>query len=289
MSEPKQPRTVDVRPLDDHRFRLGEGGRWDGHDFWQVDLLDGDLWRSAGGAAELQRELDLAEPLGAMAPVAGGGMIVIAGTGVAIVDQAAMLDWIGRPADGKQPPRRVNDAGVAGGRMFFGTMDFPGSVGNGKLWRVDPDRSITELLDGLGCPNGPACTADGRTLYLADSAVGSIFRYRVAEDGSLDGGTLFVTVGAELGVPDGMTVDDDGRLWVALWGGSAVACFDPDGNLADLISVPAKQPTSVTIAAGRMLVTSAFNELVQPGGLDGATLVLPTSATAPAAAAFGAG
>lgn len=287
MSEPRTPRTVDLQPLDQHRFRLGEGGRWDGTDFWQVDLLDGDLWRSAGGTAELSQVLDLDEPLGAMAPVAGGGMIVIAGTGVALVDQAANLVWIGRPAGGHQPPRRVNDAAVAGGRLFFGTMDFPGTVGSGQLWRVDADRAVTELLDGLGCPNGPACTADGRTLYLADSAVGTIRRYRVSDEGALEGGDVFVSIPDALGVPDGMTVDDEDHLWVALWGGSAIARFDSGGNWADLISMPAKQPTSVTIADGRMLVTSAFNELAEPGELDGATLVLSTEVTAPVTSTFG--
>lgn len=284
----RQPRTVAAQPLDDHRFRLGEGGRWDGTDFWQVNLLDGELWRSTGGTGELHQVLDIDVPLGAMAPVLSGGKIVIAGTGVAMLDDAGRLEWIGRPADGAQPPRRVNDAGVAGGRIFFGTMDFAGSVGNGNLWRVDPDRSVTELLEGLGCPNGPACTPDGRTLYLADSTAREIRRYRIGDDGALHDETLFVTVPDGLGLPDGMIVDDQANLWVALWGGSAVARIDPDGGWADLIALPVVQPTSVTIVRGRMLVTSAYNDLADPGELDGATLVLATDVSAPVTASFGA-
>jgi sugar lactone lactonase YvrE len=284
-----QARSVDVQPLDSHRFRLGEGGRWDGTDFWQVDLLDGDLWRSAGGTAELHRVLDLDLPLGAMAPTTGGGHVVIAGTGFAAVGDAGTLDWFDRPVDGRQPPRRVNDAAVSGGRMFFGTMDFPGEIGNGDLWRADPDRTVTHLLGGLGCPNGPAVSPDGRTLYLADSSAFVIRRYPLAVDGSLGAGTDFVTLDEDFGKPDGMTVDDDGHLWVAIWGGAAVARFDPEGGWADLISVPVRQPTSVTILPGRMLVTSAFNGLTDPGELDGATLVLPCDVSAPVTAAFGAG
>lgn len=284
-----EPRTVEVEPLDAHRFRLGEGGRWDGTDFWQVDLLDGGLWRSTGGTGELHPVVELDMPLGAMAPTVDGRQIVIAGTGVALIDEAGHLDWIDRPVQGRQPERRVNDAAVAGGRMYFGTMDFPGVVGNGDLWRVDPDRTVTHLLDGLGCPNGPAATADGRTLYLADSTVGSIRRYAVADDGSLDSGTDFVTVDPELGKPDGMTVDADGHLWAALWGGSAVARFDPDGNFSDLISLPVRQPTSVTIFRGLMHITSAFEGLdADRGELDGATLVLPCEVSAPVTASFGA-
>jgi sugar lactone lactonase YvrE len=283
----RSPRTVDVMPLDSRRFRLGEGGRWDGTDFWQVDLLDGNLWRSAGGTEILQQVLDLDVPVGAMAHVAGGGHLVIAGTGAALVGDAGTLDWIGRPVDGLQPPRRVNDAAVSGGRLFFGTMDFPGSMGNGQLWRVDPDRTVTALLDGLGCPNGPACSPDGSTLYLADSTAGEIRRHRIADDGSLVDGALFVTIPPDVGVPDGMTVDADGHLWVALWNGAAVARFDPAGDWADLIGLPVHRPTSVTIADGRMLITSAHNDLAEPGELDGATLVLATDAAAPVAAVFG--
>lgn len=280
-------RTVDVQPLDPHRFRLGEGGRWDGTDFWQVDLLDGDLWRSPGGTGELQQVLDLDVPLGAMAPTAAGELIVIAGDGVAAVGADGSLDFFGRPVEGREPPRRVNDAAVSAGRMYFGTMDFPGEIGNGELWRVDPDGTISHLLDGLGCPNGPAVSPDGQTLYLADSSAFLIRRYPLHDDGTLGDGTDFVTFEEDFGKPDGMTVDDDGHLWVAVWGGASVVRFNPDGGWADRISVPVRQPTSVTILPGRMLVTSASDGLAEPGELDGATLALPCEVTAAPAGVFG--
>lgn len=282
-------RTVELQSLDSHRFRLGEGGRWDGTDFWQVDLLDGNLWRSTGGTGELQQMLDLEMPLGAVAPTMDGGQVVIAGTGFAAVGVDGELDFFDRPVEGWKPQRRVNDAAVGGGRMFFGTMDFAGTIGNGDLWRADPDRSVTHLLDGLGCPNGPAISADGKTLFLADSATGIIRRYSVADDGSLDAGTVFATIEPDLGVPDGMTIDDQDHLWVALWGGASVACFDPAGAWADYLALPVRQPTSITIFRGQMLITSAFNGLTDPGALDGATLVLPCDVSAAVTASFGPG
>lgn len=277
----------DVIELDGNRFRLGEGGRWDGTDFWQVNLLDGELWRSPGGTGPLERVLALDVPLGAVAPTRSGGRIVIAGPGVASVRPDGTVDWYGKPVAEDSPPRRVNDAAVSGGRMYFGTMDFPGTVGNGALWRFDPDRSITRLLSGLGTPNGPACTADGRTLYLADSSVGTVTRYPVSGDGSLGPGTPFAQIDPADGVPDGMTVDDADHLWVALWGGSAIVRFDPAGTKVATYRLPARQPTSVTIAGDRMLVTSAWEGLADRNAWDGATMILPSPVGAPITAAFG--
>ncbi|KPC71623.1 gluconolaconase, partial [Streptomyces sp. NRRL F-6602] len=104
----------------------------------------------------------------------------------------------------------------------FGTMPYGPERGAGRLHRVGHDGSVTTVLDGLTIPNGPAFTADGTLMYLADSAEGRIDRFRVdPEDGRLLDRTAFAAFAPGAGSPDGMTVDDDGQLWVAVWGAGA--------------------------------------------------------------------
>ncbi len=91
------------------------------------------------------------------------------------------------------------------------------------------------------------------------------------------------------GAPDGMTVDDDGRLWVAFWDDWAVRCYDPDGSLYRAVSVPAPRPTSVCLSAGadrRLLVTTARHGLDAALPASGAILSCSIDAAAPPAHAY---
>ncbi|MFG1708120.1 SMP-30/gluconolactonase/LRE family protein [Nonomuraea sp. M3C6] len=114
--------------------------------------------------------------------------------------------------------------------------------------------------------NGPAFTADGTTMYLADSAEGRIDRHAVdPRTGELGEPSVFATIPD--GSPDGMTVDEEDHLWVAVWGGSAVHRYAPDGRLDRVVPLPTPQPASVCLAGGRLLVTTAAYGLdrVTPG------------------------
>lgn len=270
------------------RLDLGEGGRWDGSAFWQVDLLAGRLFRGARPWGELDLVLDAGLPLGCLVP-AERNYLVLAGRGVAALENPATtapsLRMLCEPA-----PRghRINDGAVCGGRLYFGTMDDAGTVGNGALWRMDPDGTVTDLLDGLGCPNGPAFDPDGTTLYLADSARSVIYRHDLRPDGSLGAAEIFADCPIGRGVPDGMSVDGDGTLWVAIWDGAAVRRFRPDGTESGEIPLPVRRPTSVTLVPGAVLVTSARKGLAHPSRLDGATLVLPQPVGPPAVRRFAA-
>ncbi len=265
-------------PVGDTRHELGEGARATASGFVHVDLLAGVLYSYEDGAGEgrLDRTLALPVPLGAVAPRVDGGWIAAAGTGIAFVDDAGTeIEWLGRPLEDAAVPLRMND-GVADphGRFWAGGMAYGDHPGTGLLVRVDRDGTVSTVLTGLTIPNGPAFSADGSVMYLADSARGLVAAYPVDDDGTLGPPTTFAEV--DDASPDGMTVDAEGCLWVALWGGHRLHRYAPSGALDAVVPVPAAQPTSVALAAqgpGRVLVTTAAIGLAEPGPLDGATLV----------------
>lgn len=265
------------------RLELGEGARAMGDGFVFVDLLEGRLVQlGPSGAPKEVAQLDV--PLGAVAPLQGGGWVAAAGTGFALLrDGFALLrdnvgdgvTWLHRPEDGAATPMRMND-GVADphGRFWAGSMAYDGTPGAGSLYRLDPDLTLTRVLGGLTIPNGPAFNATGNVMYLADSAVGEIYRYRVdVARGEVGPRSDFARV--DDASPDGMTVDAEGFLWCALWGGHRLHRYAPDGELERSVPVPASQPTSVALSSttpGSILVTTATYGLESPVAEDGRVL-----------------
>jgi len=276
-------------PLGDERLVLGEGGRWVGGRLVLVDIIPGRLLEVSDGRLRELARLDV--PLGAVAPLAGDGerWMAAAGHGFAVLEPAAgRLSWLARPEEGRPGAMRMND-GVAGpgGRFYAGSMDEEGAEGAGRLYRLDPDGTVTVVLEDLTIPNGPAFSDDGRAAYLADTAKRVIWRFDVdPRSGELGPRRELVRLQESDGDPDGMLVDHAGRLWVALWGGGRIARFAPDGTREQTIDLPCRQPTSVClepVAPGRLWVTSATDGLERPGPSDGAVLSLAVDATARAA------
>jgi sugar lactone lactonase YvrE len=172
-------------------------------------------------------------------------------------------------------PWRMNDA-VAdpAGRFWAGSMACDQSPAHGALYRLDPDGSVRTMLRDLTIANGPAFTVDGRTMFLSDTPLGHVDRFDVdPATGELSGRRPHLRIPAEDGAPDGLTVDAEGYLWVALFGGGAVQRYRPDGALDRRIELPARQPTSVCLAGTTLIVTSGRGGLDDPGADDGAVLV----------------
>lgn len=158
------------------------------------------------------------------------------------------------------PDNRMNDAKAdRWGRIWAGTMPLGCDRPSGSLYRLDADRTVTVADTGYTVANGPAISPDGRWLYHTDTVLGLVYRFALDEQGIRDR-EVFIRFQPDWGSPDGMTVDADGHLWIAHWGGARVSRFTPDGVLDRAISLPASQITNVCFAGerlDRMFVTSA--------------------------------
>jgi xylono-1,5-lactonase len=166
---------------------------------------------------------------------------------------------IGNP-DAARPNNRLNDAKAdAQGRIWAGSMDDEEVDASGSLFRLEPNLKWQTMDSGYRITNGPAFNADCSLMYHTDSPLQRIYVFDV-KDGVISNKRVFLQLKAGQGYPDGMTVDADGCVWVAHWGGSRVDRFRPDGSFDRSIAMPASQITSCVFAGpnlDRMFVTSA--------------------------------
>ncbi|WP_405748590.1 SMP-30/gluconolactonase/LRE family protein [Streptomyces sp. NBC_01411] len=273
------------------RLGLGEGIRAVDGGIVLVDILTGRLLAGpTDRSAPLTQLARLPVPLGAVAPVHArpGTWIAAAGTGICLITAHGRTEWLARPEDGAATAMRMNDATADPyGRFWAGSMACDAEDGAGSLYRVDHDGTAIRVLDGLTVPNGPAFSADGTVMYLADSAKGIIRRYPVDPDTGLPGTPDTFAV-FDRGSPDGMTVDAEGALWTAVWGTGTVHRYRADGTLDRQIRIPATQPAGLCLDGDSLYVTSARHGLAAPGPLDGAVFAtragvrgLPTCAYHP--------
>lgn len=244
------------------RDQVGEGPLWvasEGALYW-VDILDRRLNRLTLDD-NLASSWDMPEPIGWIIERMGApGFIAGFQSGFALLElDPVRIRHIASP-EPDRPSNRLNDAKADNeGAIWAGTMPTDGNGAEGALYRLDPSGAISCVDTGYRIPNGPAISLDGRWLYHADSALGTVYRYALA-DGKLTKREVFLRFDADWGLPDGMTVDAEGGLWIAHWGGGCVSRFTPDGVRDRSIALPASQITSCTFAGAdldRMFVTSA--------------------------------
>jgi sugar lactone lactonase YvrE len=160
------------------------------------------------------------------------------------------------------PAIRMNDGGCdPQGRFYCGTMAYKETPGAGTIYRLDLDLTVHPVLTGVTISNGLQWTADGQHAYYNDTPTARVDRFTFyATTGTFDERHTFVTLDGRHGMPDGMAMDVEGGVWIALWGGGAVHRYDPSGALSEVIDVPAHQVTACTF-----------------GGPDGSTLFITTS------------
>ena len=250
----------------DSRARLAEGPRWDAESgvlLW-VDIEGGEVHRG-------EEVLRFDERVGAVAPVGGGGLLVATASRL-VLDGVTVAEF--PHAD----DLRAND-GVCDdrGRLWIGTMALDERDGDAALYRFDG--KLVRILDGVGMSNGIGWSPDRTRMYYVDSLTRrvDVFDY----DGEIANRRPFVAIDRDDGVPDGLAVDDEGGVWVALWGGSCVRRYDPDGALDGQLAIPAENVTACCFggADGRSL-------FVTTGAPDGRVYVVDVAVSGPPAQPF---
>lgn len=228
-------------PCTDH----GEGPFWDaGRDRLLVlDMLAGAVVELPPSGSPLRHELG-----GVVATIRarrGDGYVVATERGFRLLDAGFAPDGpeIVAFAD---PGVRMNDGGCdPQGRFYCGSMAYDETPGAGAVYRLDPDRSVRLVRSGVTISNGLEWHADGRHAYYADTPTGRVDLLDFdAESGTFTGGRPFAEIAPHPGLPDGLALDEEGGVWVALWGGGAVHRYDPAGRLTERVELPVRQVTA---------------------------------------------
>ncbi|MFJ9179921.1 SMP-30/gluconolactonase/LRE family protein [Streptomyces sp. NPDC102360] len=267
---------------------LGEGPTWDpatGRVIW-VDILNSRVHTYEPGGGH-RTVLATEQHVGAAKPRAGGGLVVNLRDGVGSYGTGGTFTWLHREP---VPGRRGNDAAVApDGALWAGSMPYDETPGGGNLIRVAPDGAVTEVLDDVTISNGTGWSPDGTRMYYVDTPTGRIDVFDVDGEQVRNRREL-ATVEDGAGSPDGLTVDADGCVWVALWDGGAIRRYTPSGTLDRAVRLPVSRPTACAFGGPDLTdlyVTSARVGLDRPEPLAGSLLVLPGIGQGVAQAAFG--
>ena len=271
-------RTFVADPVSDVTVTHGEGPRWDAarDELVYVDIEAGGVHRAKlrEGYLEEIAAFTADRPVGAANPVAGqpGAWLLAAGTGFARADEqpdgSVAIRYAPGPDAGREREVRMNEAVCDPvGRLAAGTMAWDETPGAGRVLVLDLDGSVRELIPSATIANGTAWSADGTTMYWSDSGAGTVtaFAYDVAR-ASVGGARVIVERRRDEGVADGIAIDDEGCLWLALYGGRAVHRVSPHGEHLASVDIPVDHVTAVAFAGTTLLVTTSRR------GLDPSTL-----------------
>lgn len=236
----------------------GEGPSWDrvGQRLLVVDMLAGAVVDLA--SFERPRRYDVGSPVAAVIRRrASGGFVVATEHGFSLFDEEFSLDRR-LPDVLTDPGIRLNEGGCDPfGRFFCGSMAYDATPGAAAIYRLEPDGTTSVALTGATISNGLQWSADGSLAYYVDTDTRrvDVFDYD-GTDGSFHDRRPLVAIGDDVaGSPDGMTIDADGGLWVAFWGGGAVRRYDQTGALTAVLDVPGVTNTSAAAFGGHDLDT----------------------------------
>lgn len=247
--------------LFDANANLGESPAWDEKTqtlYW-VDILAKRVHAWKDGRDDF---LQLDEFIGCLAPRRDGGLVAALHASFWTLGLAAgketFLASVNEPATNRFNDGKCDPAG----RLLAGTMDMGEKAASGALYSLAAGQSPRKLLDGVRISNGLAWSPDYKIFYYIDTPTRQVraFDYDL-DTGNISNPRVVVEIPSEMGFPDGMTSDMEGRLWIALWGGSRVSKWNPlTGRLEAEIAIPAPHVTACVFGGPRrniLYVTSA--------------------------------
>lgn len=250
---------------------LGEGTLWSVREqalYW-IDILTPRLFRH-DPATGAQRTWHFDEEITAIAERATApGLFITLRRGFALFDTTAPGDdakprYLHQPETARTGNRFNDGKCDSGGRFWAGSMDFECKAPTGALYRYDADGRCTRHDDGFEVTNGPTWSGDGRTMYFNNTVLNHLYAYDFDRaEGTVSNRRLWHRFPQGDGLPDGMTTDAAGRLWIAHWDGACVTCHDPE-TAAELgrITLPASNVTDCAFGGADMqtlYITTARN------------------------------
>lgn len=230
--------------------RLGEGTRWNVAEqalYW-VDIENHRFSRMEAAAGEIET-FDVGLPVGALAFRKGGGLVLATKKGFATWDFGSNKPEFLPGADPEKGKERArfNDGRVdCMGRFWAGTM-VPGEHSS-SLYRLDPDGSVQKMDSGFTISNGIGWSPDNKIMYFTDTEIRTIYAYDFdPAAGSISNRRPFVHTPDDDSYPDGLSVDSEGFVWCARWGGFCVVRYDPEGKQERIVRLPAENVTCVAL------------------------------------------
>jgi sugar lactone lactonase YvrE len=232
-----------------HDAYVGEGPVWDPRIerlVW-VDIPNNHVFVTDPADGSTTRR-ELKKSAGVVLPRAAGGYVAALQDGFYALPDEGEPELIA-PVEAQNPVTRLNDGEIdPQGRFWAGTMGWDAEPEAGALYRLDPDGTVTQMLDGITISNGLGWSPDGGTMYYVDTPTLRVDMFNFdAATGDIANRREFVTIRSGGGRPDGLTVDSEGAVWVATWPGYGVHRYLPDGSLDAIIPLPVSNVSSIEL------------------------------------------
>lgn len=258
----------------DYACQTGEGPLWHPLEkrlYW-LDIPRGRMFRYDPATGNHEQCYE-GRPVGGITVQEDGALLLLMEGGVVAIWRDGQLEYVveGIPEERES---RFNDCiADPAGRVFSGTMSMGGRPG--RLYRLDTDGSITPVLEGVGLSNGLGFTPDRKQMYFTDTRARKIYVFDYEkETGAISNQRIFAEVPEGMGNPDGMTVDAEGHVWSARWGGSELVRYTPQGAEERRIRLPARKVSSVAFGGEELtdiyVTTAGGHNRVEEGPVAGA-------------------
>jgi len=241
--------------VSDHICLCGEGPLWDHlhRRLYWIDIVSGQI-NCLSEQKQLQH-VETGQKIGAIGLTESGAIIAALKDGIYKVDFADAEPIKLFDPESDKPDNRFNDGKCdPAGRFWIGSMSDMGIAGQGSLYTLEQDGTFSKKLDGLSISNGLAWDLERKKFYHIDTPTGQIVAYDYCNDtGRINNGRPVVSISGSEGVPDGMTIDEEGMLWIAHWNGGRVSRWNPDtGSKLQEIFLPVSKVTSCTFGGDNL-------------------------------------